>query len=405
MKNSWIRILSALAVLEAAACGLPPLPAGTQGRPHVVAAFPENGSSVTEWPVVEIEFSEPVLKESVTPYSLFVMNRADYDAYDEADWVNLYKDVKDGEAAVIDSSISFSNDGRHAFLAPAGPDVTAGEFAVVALPAILSPDYRPLDQTAAGEPVRQFQTSFFWESDAGGNGVASESSGKPPTSQNGSDVAKDGGVTGESSSGPEQSEEDDSTPGSFSPDGESEESGAGFDESAGTPVEVPAADPFDFNRLLITEVVTDPQQDHGESGLGNGIKFDGIPGTGSVGSTDEYVEIYNGTGESLNLAGWSLSMRDGTDVEESLGDTGWTKFFSAGGSLENFLSGEVLVLGNPNGDMKNAIALELTDEAGQSVQSVYADDANAESVFDESFRLNELGTWEMGPATPGEFEY
>lgn len=397
MKNAWILISSIVIVVLLSACGLPPLPSEFGSRPHVVSVTPGPDSALTEWPVVDLEFSESILMESVTPRSLFVMNKADYEAYDESDWVTLYNDVKDGDVETIAAPVTFSDDGNHVYIVPGDLETEPGEFTVIALPLITSLSYEPLDQTVAGEVVRQFQTSFLLAPDAEGSlpdqagteepGVGAESSESGVAEPEG-----DGTLASDGEDAASSPEDDESV---------AETDGSGEAESAA----IPEPEPFDFSRLLVTEIVTDPQQDHGESSPGNGVAFDGIPGAGTVGSTDEYIEIYNGTGDAIDLTGWNVTMTDGTDVVESLGDAGWSKYFSAGGSVGSFLSGEVLVLGNPTGDMKNTIEVELTDQSGQVVHSVYTDDSNANSLDDESFRLNELGTWEMGAATPGEFEY
>lgn len=160
---------------------------------------------------------------------------------------------------------------------------------------------------------------------------------------------------------------------------------------------------FDWGRVLFTEVVTDPQQDHSESEGGNGVLFDVEAGTGTVGSTDEYVEIFNGTSETVDATLWTLSMSDGTDEEQSLGDEDWDVYSSSGGSLDTFGPGELIVLGNPKGAMNNTIELELLGEMGEAIDAVSVDDANASGLEDESYYRLPNGEWGNGPATPGYF--
>lgn len=145
---------------------------------------------------------------------------------------------------------------------------------------------------------------------------------------------------------------------------------------------------FDWQRVLITEVVTDPQQDHN--------------GSGSVSASDEYVEIFNGTPEFLDVSAWQLNMRDGTDETMFISQETSDLFFSAGGDPAFFQSGEIMVMGNPRGTMNNAIELDLIDESGVMVDSITVDDANATGLADEAYFLDEEGIWEMGLATPGE---
>ncbi len=160
---------------------------------------------------------------------------------------------------------------------------------------------------------------------------------------------------------------------------------------------------FDWNRVLITEVVTDPQQDHGESTIGNAVKFDATPGTGTVGSTDEYVEIFNGTDTVVDVSQWSVAMNDGSDVTETFTDANWENFFSTGGSVADFGPGEFLVLGNPDGTINNTLTVELFDETGGVIDSLTIEDANAVGLEDEAYYLTPDGEWEQGAATPGFF--
>jgi len=160
---------------------------------------------------------------------------------------------------------------------------------------------------------------------------------------------------------------------------------------------------FNWSRVLITEVVTDPQQDHSESTEANGVLFDGTPGTGTVGSSDEYVEIFNGTDASVDISSWNLNMIDGTDENQSLNDESWDTYFSNDGSLTEFGAGEFLVLGNPSGALNNSLTLELLSENGDIVDKLDVENANASDLSDESFYRLPNGEWTQGWATPGYF--
>lgn len=175
------------------------------------------------------------------------------------------------------------------------------------------------------------------------------------------------------------------------------------DSSGESGVESEVVNDFDWSRVLITEVVTDPQQDHGESTEANGIPFDAFIGTGTVGSSDEYVEIFNGTAETVDMSLWSLGMMDGTDEFQDLNDEDLVTFFSLDGKLEEVGAGEFLVLGNPSGAMNNSITLELLNESGEIVDSVNVDDANASDVNDEAYYRSPTGEWMQGWASPGYF--
>jgi hypothetical protein len=122
--------------------------------------------------------------------------------------------------------------------------------------------------------------------------------------------------------------------------------------------------------VLINEVVTDPQQDWNDSAGGNGVPFDAIPGNGTVSSTDEWVELLNTRGTTLNLTGWRLAMMDTSPATEVLGSGSAVLRFSAGGSLSNFQPGERLVIGNPTGTMNNDVYLQLWDASGTLIDDV-----------------------------------
>ncbi len=141
------------------------------------------------------------------------------------------------------------------------------------------------------------------------------------------------------------------------------------------------------NDIHFTEVVTDPQQDWGDTEGGNGIAFDAYPGSGTVGTTDEWIEIANGRDETVDLTGWRVEMIDGTDATEWLTDT-------------EFQPDEFLVLGNPEGDLKNTTTLKLYDQVDALIDELVVEDANADSLENESYQLTDDG-WMMGEATIG----
>ncbi|MBI2338779.1 MAG: lamin tail domain-containing protein [Deltaproteobacteria bacterium] len=150
-----------------------------------------------------------------------------------------------------------------------------------------------------------------------------------------------------------------------------------------------------------TEVVTDPRQDWNDSSGGDGFLFNSMPGTGTVGSTDEWIEIQNGREESVDLTGWRLEMNDGTDATELFSSPSASLNFFAGGDVDNFQPDEFLVIGNPAGDMKNTITLELFNDSDEEIDSLTIDDANATGISDESYQLMDDGNWGMGEATIG----
>jgi hypothetical protein len=70
--------------------------------------------------------------------------------------------------------------------------------------------------------------------------------------------------------------------------------------------------------LVITELVVDPKQDWSDSAGGNGVPFDGMPGTGVVDAGDIWVEVFNTTTGNQN---WTVRLTDagGATVSKVLG--------------------------------------------------------------------------------------
>ncbi len=155
------------------------------------------------------------------------------------------------------------------------------------------------------------------------------------------------------------------------------------------------------NLVIISEVVVDPQRDWNDTESENGLPFDIFFGSGTVGPTDEWIELKNVSTSSVEMSGWKLLMIDGSDAVEELDSPSGTFVFSMEGSVEEFKRQEVLVIGNPAGDMKNQVLLQLLNEDDLEVDSVFVEDGNADSFLNESFFKNEQNIFEMGEATIG----
>jgi len=159
-----------------------------------------------------------------------------------------------------------------------------------------------------------------------------------------------------------------------------------------------AGAPLVFGRVLINEIVTDPQRDWSDSAGGDGVSFNDRPGTGTLSATDEWLELVNVSRTPLDLTSWTLVMIDTTPASETLGASGATLRFARGGRLGAVLPGEHVVVGNPAGSLNNAIWIRLVDRAGQVVDEVElgrgdfrgdglgdeAPDGNATGVADEA---------------------
>lgn len=345
-----------------------------------------------------IQFSHPVLSESVTNDTVFIVNRDLLDEDLNDDWNALYKKVSSGDVESVVSDFSWlQNDKLILNLTESQAD---GTYELYVVPRVQSTEYWPLDQKKKAGLISEFRLLFKisqltisiaepeMETE---NFEGSSESDSSSTNQNPEAAMQDypsvltGGIS--------QDDHANLTP-DIDVNVPIEEQESNETESHETP--------FDWSRVLLTEVVTDPQQDFGESALGNAIPFDAVVGTGTVGSTDEYLEIFNGSSENLDLTGWTIQMNDGTDELQGISED-MDLYFSGGGAVTNFQSGELLVVGNPQGSINNTLSVFLYNEQSELIDSVDVEDGNATSLEDEAVFRDSQGDWEQGVATPGSF--
>lgn len=140
-----------------------------------------------------------------------------------------------------------------------------------------------------------------------------------------------------------------------------------FQRGAGTPARnataiVAQGLPSDF--VSIDEINTRPQRDWRDA-TGSGVPFDSQPGPGTIapGAPDqEYVEIRNRSTFTVSLRDAVLEMVDGTPERYRIGSLagGTIEHYSMGGSADGLLPGEVLVIGDPPGEMADEIFVRLT---------------------------------------------
>lgn len=159
-------------------------------------------------------------------------------------------------------------------------------------------------------------------------------------------------------------------------------------------------------RVVITEAITDPQQDWNDSAGGNGIPFDDIVGTGTVGTTDEWIELWNTSEEAIDLQGWTLVMEDSTVETHRFLEADSLVYFASESTVSEWLPDDGLILGNPEGDLRNELTLRLNDAAGNLIDEWGIGDGNADSIENESTQRSFDGaTWieERGSASPFEF--
>jgi hypothetical protein len=163
--------------------------------------------------------------------------------------------------------------------------------------------------------------------------------------------------------------------------------------------------------IRITEVVTDPQADHSENAGGNGVPYDLLPGTGTISSVDEFVELFNAGSTPLDLTGFTLAFLDTTPSSYTFGTTTGTGalLFTSGSSLEQVLPGGFVLLGNPPGALNNSLDIELRDPLGALLDLLTVTDGNATSGLDEAVArlwtgegfLDETQQAPISPLSPG----
>lgn len=254
-------------------------------------------------------------------------------------------------------------------------------------------DGSPMYEVAAGPSAPSGQSLSRVNGTDAGNNANDFVVNTIPSPGSGEVTMADSEATDEDASS-SSSTGDNSTSGSSTSDSSTSEiSDSSITEStASTPL---------FQDVHFTEVVTDPQQDWNDTSGGDGISFNAVPGNDTIGSTDEWLEIKNDRSEAVDLTHWNLEMIDGTDESLIFGESSATFSFSDGGNLSYFQPGEFLIIGNPEGDMKNTLTLNLLDDQSDLVDSLSIDDANADGTEDESYQVESDGTWSLGEATIG----
>lgn len=352
----------------------------TSEGPQVVSLSPNTGARVGLVPSIDVHFSEPILDTTVTEKS-FIIARLPEDETFGPQGTAATAPLEADASERISGSLAFTGDRLGVTWEPA-ESLSAGAYQVILLPLIKSVTHRPLNDSGF-LGTQPFVSWFVVVTDDVNEGESSL-----PVNNNDNSL-----------SDTTETEEDEDTIDPVETQ-EIPELGDTPSPSAETPPDVEAAPPARTG-LIITEVVTDPQRDWNDTSGGNGTFFDRFPGTGTIGSSDEWVELSNRSDESLSLKDWRLDMIDGSDATEFFGQPSSTLQFSLGGSIDKVLSGECVVIGNPPGDMKNSLLLRLIDNEEKIVDEVNIEDANAEGIFDEAYQWDDEDGWKRGESTIG----
>ncbi len=347
----------------------------SEWEPYVVSVNPEAGYALAETSSLKLTFSQPLLAETLSVESIFIINQTDFANY-SSDWQDMADSVIDADVASL--PLTFSLDDTHQILdvvADLSSVTTSGEYVLVITPQVLSELYVPINQTHVSGTEHYFMVAYNLtrgQTSKEADVAASESATSTVAAVDSSD----------------------------SPSDQSELATAESEESAEIESTTPS---FSIDSVIISEIVTDPQQDFNDSAEGNGVLFDAMVGNGTLGSTDEYIEFYNGSVDAVSLTGYQVEMLDGTDVQQMVSSETWSDvYFSGDSDFETFLPGDYVVLGNPDGAINNTIAINLWDAEGILIESISIEDANADDIFNEAYSLDfETGFWEQTVATPG----
>lgn len=146
---------------------------------------------------------------------------------------------------------------------------------------------------------------------------------------------------------------------------------AGLETGAQLEVDVATGGPG----MRISELIVDPQQDWSDE---QGVPWAEPPGSGSVGSGDEYIELVNVSAATVDLRGWRIEMLDGTDAVIVIGETNVAvRATPAWVDVSAVPPCAVLVFGDPPGQMNNEIVVRLVRPDGLVVDRMHLTSSSA----------------------------
>jgi hypothetical protein len=166
-------------------------------------------------------------------------------------------------------------------------------------------------------------------------------------------------------------------------------------------------------RVLLSEVVVDPQHDWNDSQQPRGVPFDADAVlVEKASSTDEWIELVNEGAVSVDLENYSLRTLDASPETQRIGEafTGKTPQGFSPSALPRLLAGERLVVRatTGSGSVSNAVTIELVDELGVVRDTVTlgkegVPSGEAKSSGDEAVAAcitNGTRAWKKTRATP-----
>ncbi len=145
--------------------------------------------------------------------------------------------------------------------------------------------------------------------------------------------------------------------------------------------------------ILINEVVTFPLNDWSDSSNNpeeDGAPFDITPGTGTITSADQFIELINAGDTVADVRDWQVRILDSGEDITQLVDTGEGNseiIVSQGSTLAALQPGHFVLVGNPNGTMATDVSVILEDDRGNRIDDV------------------EIGGEDNGAPAPGENGY
>lgn len=163
--------------------------------------------------------------------------------------------------------------------------------------------------------------------------------------------------------------------------------------------------------LRIDEIVTDPRSDWSDN---SGTPFDSTPGNGTIDTGDEYIEIRNLSNFSVSVRDMVLRMSDSSTEDYVIGSGGGTvEVYTNGSNVDMLQHGDILVIGNPHGNMDNDIVIQVllnyvvptvlaeTELGGSGAPSGISTGPNDEAILRVSDTGNDSNDFIHGPGDPG----